>query len=222
VDANDVPYGPVACKSIFAIPGNPRLGRIFMRNTFAHEPSGHRKLRVVLITERRKGETMKINRKVVVGVLAAAGVVGGVASATPIFNLAIPVLTTANHSGNIEASGNFEANGGEFRAFMKTEGPSTVLIQEGAFGPGGSTGWHSHPGILALTLVSGTLDWYDGDCKKTSYKAGDAWTEGSQLHDLKVTSTTNAQVFVTYIIAQGAAPRIDEAAPPCAAALGLD
>jgi quercetin dioxygenase-like cupin family protein len=165
---------------------------------------------------------MKIKRKVIVGVLAAGSIIGGVAWATPIFNLAIPVLGTGNHSGDIDASGSFAANGGEFRAFMKTEGPSTVLVQDGAFGPGGYTGWHSHPGILALTLVSGTLDWYDGECKKTSYKAGDAWTEGSQLHYFKVTSTTNIHLLVTYIIAQGAASRIDEPAPPCAAALGLD
>jgi quercetin dioxygenase-like cupin family protein len=165
---------------------------------------------------------MKINRKISVGILAAGCVIGGAAWATPIFNLAIPVIGIGNHNNDIEASGSFATKGGEFRAFMRTEGPSTVLVQDGAFGPGGYTGWHSHPGILALTLVAGTLDWYDGDCKKTSYKAGDAWTEGSQLHDFKVTSTTNVHLLVSYIIAQGAASRIDEQAPPCAAALGLE
>jgi quercetin dioxygenase-like cupin family protein len=165
---------------------------------------------------------MKINPKIIIGVLAGGIVVGGLAWATPIFNLALPILATGNQNADIDAHGNFAASNGEFRAFMKTEGPSTILFQDGAFAPGGYTGWHSHPGILALTLAAGTLDWYDGECNKKSYKPGDSWTEGSQLHYFKVTSTTNIHLLVAYIIAQGAASRIDEPAPPCAAALGLD
>jgi quercetin dioxygenase-like cupin family protein len=165
---------------------------------------------------------MKINRKIFIGVLAGGSVVGGLAWATPIFNLALPVLATGNHDDNIEARGNFSASSGEFKAFMKTEGPSTVLFQDRAFAPGGHSGWHSHPRILALALAAGTLDWCDGECNKKSYKPGDSWTEGSQLHYFKVTSTTNIHLLVAYIIAQGPASRIDEPAPPCAAALGLD
>ncbi len=165
---------------------------------------------------------MKINSKVIIGVLAAGSVVGGLAWATPIFNLALPVLATGNENTDIAAHGEFATSNGEFKAFLNTEGPSTIFIQDGAFGPGGHTGWHSHPGILVLTLAAGTIDWYDGDCNKKSYKPGDSWTEGSQLHYFKVTSTTNIHLFVTYIIAQGAASRIDEPAPPCAAGLGLN
>jgi quercetin dioxygenase-like cupin family protein len=165
---------------------------------------------------------MKVNSKVIIGVMAIGSVVGGLAWATPIFNLALPVLATGNVNTDIEARGDFATSNGEFRAFVKTEGPSTIFFQDGAFGPGGHTGWHSHPGVLALTLAAGTLDWYDGDCNKKSYKAGDSWTEGSQLHYFQVTSTTNIHLLVAYIIAQGVASRIDQPAPACAAALGLD
>jgi quercetin dioxygenase-like cupin family protein len=165
---------------------------------------------------------MNVKGKVIMGVMAAGVAIGGLARATPIFNLALPVLATGNDNSDIEARGDFSTSNGEFRAFMKTEGPSTILFQDGAFGPGGHTGWHSHPGVLALTLAAGTLDWYDGDCNKKSYKPGDSWTEGSQLHYFRVTSTTNIHLLVAYIIAQGVASRIDQPAPACAAGLGLE
>jgi hypothetical protein len=79
---------------------------------------------------------MKINPKIIIGILLGGSVLGGLAWATPIFNLALPVLATGNQNDDIEARGSFAASGGEFRAFMKTEGPSTILFQDGAFAPG--------------------------------------------------------------------------------------
>jgi hypothetical protein len=79
---------------------------------------------------------MKINPKIIIGILVGGSVLGGLAWATPIFNLALPVLATGNQNDDIEARGSFAASGGEFRAFMKTEGPSTILFQDGAFAPG--------------------------------------------------------------------------------------
>jgi hypothetical protein len=56
----------------------------------------------------------------------------------------------------------------------------------------------------------------------TPYQAGDSWTEGSQVHYFKVTGTNSIHLMATFVIAKGLAPRIDQPAPPCAAALGLD
>jgi hypothetical protein len=39
---------------------------------------------------------------------------------------------------------------------------------------------------------AGTVEWYDGNCKKTVYNAGDAGTEGSQLHYVSNVGTVNA------------------------------
>ena len=166
--------------------------------------------------------SMRIKSKVSVGILTAGGLIGGLAWATPVFNLASPVLATGTHNSDIETHGRFETSNGEFRVSLRTEGPSTVVMQDAAFSPGGHNGWHSHAGMVAVTLVAGSIDWYDEDCKKTSYKAGDTWTEGSQVHYFKSTSPVNLHLFSTFTIAQGSALRIDEPAPGCAAALGLD
>jgi quercetin dioxygenase-like cupin family protein len=167
---------------------------------------------------------MKTKTKLLIGAAALSSVIVGLVWATPIVKLASPVLATGNDNLNIETHGVFTTSGGEFKANLKTEGPSTIFVQDTAFSPGGHTGWHSHPGILTLALISGTVEWFNGNCEKTTYNAGDAWTEGSQLHYFRNpgTATVNVHVMATFIIAQGAEPRIDRPAPKCAAALGLD
>lgn len=87
---------------------------------------------------------------------------------------------------------------------------------------GGQNGWHTHPGMVIVTLTKGSIEWYDGNCKLTLYNAGDSWMEGSQLHYFRVLGTSATQFVATFIVAQGQANRIDQPAPPCAAALGLD
>jgi quercetin dioxygenase-like cupin family protein len=164
---------------------------------------------------------MKIKAKLLTAVAISCAIFG-LAWATPIFRLTAPVLATGNDNSNIEANGVFGTGGDQFRANLRTDGPSTIFVQDVAYSPGGHTGWHSHPGILTLALISGTVQWYNGKCEPTTYIAGDAWTEGSQLHYFRNIGAINAHLMATYIIAQGATPRIDEPAPPCAAALGLN
>jgi quercetin dioxygenase-like cupin family protein len=165
---------------------------------------------------------MKLKSKYIIGAAILGSVIGGLAWATPIFNLASPILAAGDQNANIETHGEYATSGGKFKAFLKTEGPSSVLIQDAAYSEGGYNGWHSHPGLVAVTLLTGSIDWYDANCKMTTYKAGDSWTEGSQVHYFKVTGTSSIHLMATFIIAQGLAPRIDQPAPSCAAALGLD
>ena len=165
---------------------------------------------------------MKIKSKVIIGVTVIGSVIGVLAWATPIINLASPILATGDQNANIETHGEYATTGGEFKAFLKTEGPSSILIQDAAYSEGGVNGWHSHPGLVAVTLITGTIEWYDANCKMTAYQAGDSWTEGSQVHYFKVTGTNSIHLMATFVIAKGLAPRIDQPAPPCAARLGLD
>jgi hypothetical protein len=86
----------------------------------------------------------------------------------------------------------------------------------------GHTGWHSHPAILLSTMISGSIEWYDAQCNKHVYNAGDSWTENTSIHDVRNVGTTNARFMITYVIAKGQPRRIDQPAPTCAAALGLE
>ena len=65
------------------------------------------------------------------------------------------------------------------------------------------------------------MEWYDAKCGKHIYNAGDSWTENTPLHYVRAVGSVNARFMITYLIAKGQPKRIDQAAPACAAALGL-
>lgn len=102
-----------------------------------------------------------------------------------------------------------------------TSGPSNFIFQDLTITPGGYTGWHTHPGILLTTVVSGAIDWYDGKCVKHVYRAGDSLTESDKLHYVRNSGADNAHLMINFIIAKGQPRKIDQAAPACAIALGL-
>ena len=63
----------------------------------------------------------------------------------------------------------------------------------------------------------------DSRCRKHVYNAGDSLTESTQTHYVRnVDTVNNAHFMVTYVIAHGQPRRIDQPAPACAAALGLE
>jgi quercetin dioxygenase-like cupin family protein len=125
---------------------------------------------------------MKTKTKVVLGAAVTAGAIG-LAFATPIINLASPFLSSGNVDSDIQEHGVAKmSDGNYYNATLTTYGPSTISTQIAAFNPGGHNGWHSHPGLVAVTVNSGTIIWYDANCKATTYHAGDSWVEGSQRH----------------------------------------
>lgn len=84
----------------------------------------------------------------------------------------------------------------------------------------GSSGWHSHPGMVLVTVVSGGLTFYNKHCKGTAYAAGAAFVETGDDPGLvrNESSTTPTVVNVTYIVPAGtpnAGLRIDRPNPGC-------
>ena len=169
---------------------------------------------------------MTTKAKYLAGAVSAAILVAGMAMATPTIGAwynVILSLGTAN--GDINTHAHVAIPGSEegFSAQLETEGPANFIVQEIKFSPGGTTGWHNHPGVLLLTLAadSGPIDWYDANCVKRTYRAGDSWTESTSLHDVVNNSAMDAHFIVTYVVPKGVSKRTDKAAPPCALALGL-
>jgi quercetin dioxygenase-like cupin family protein len=110
----------------------------------------------------------------------------------------------------------------EWTAKLFTSGPSTFYVQDVSYIPGGHTGWHSHPGILLSSVTEGSIEWYDSQCIRHVYNVGDALTESTEPHYVRNVGPVNARFMVTYILAEGQPRRIDQPAPACAAALGLE
>ena len=164
--------------------------------------------------------------KTIIGCIAAASAVAALAVATPTIGAFYNViLSTGTVHHDIHAHAHVTLAGTEdgFSAELETEGAANFIVQDVKFSPGGTTGWHTHPGVLLLSLAadSGPIDWYDAKCVKHTYNPGDSWTEATTLHDVVNSSSLDAHFIVTYVVPKGVNKRTDQAAPACAAALGL-
>src|SRR5215213_8601823 len=78
--------------------------------------------------------------------------------------------------------------------------------------PGGTTGWHHHPGVALVSINSGAVTEYDKNCHKSVYKAGDGFVETKgEVHIVRNQGKANAVLYVTFIAptktpAEGLAP----------------
>jgi quercetin dioxygenase-like cupin family protein len=106
---------------------------------------------------------------------------------------------------------------GKWRAKISTKGATDVHILENRIVPGGTFGWHSHPGPSIVVVKSGTLTLYRGDdaaCTPHEFAAGSGFVDdGGDVHVVRNEGTVDAVVYVTSLIPQGAGRRIDEPSP---------
>ena len=84
--------------------------------------------------------------------------------------------------------------------------------------PGGSAGWHSHPGGAIVVVKQGSLTVYTSvgsQCQTTTYSAGQAFIERpGEVDDVTNTGTIPYILFVTFPrVPQGDSPRTDQPDP---------
>jgi quercetin dioxygenase-like cupin family protein len=66
--------------------------------------------------------------------------------------------------------------------------------------PGGTTGWHHHPGIALVSVNSGAVTEYDKNCNKSVFKAGEGFVESNgEVHVVRNRGKANAVLYVTFI-----------------------
>ena len=154
-------------------------------------------------------------RSMLAGTIALVAVIalGGVVMATP----AVGLTSTSIASGTLDPV-NINVRTGDWGAKLRTKGQSTVAVVENRVAPGGTFGWHSHPGPSVIVVKSGAMTFYHADdptCSPDVRHAGDALIdEGTDVHVGRNEGTVDAVVIVTRIIPLGANPRIDEPASP--------
>jgi quercetin dioxygenase-like cupin family protein len=173
---------------------------------------------------------MKVKTRLLIGAGVITCIVA-VALATPIVGLNFgTILSSGTVSTEVSqhvrvalpVTTGEEQEDNQWTARLFTSGPSNFIVQDVSYAPNGHTGWHSHPGILLVSVIEGSIEWYDANCQRTVYNVGNSLTEGTATHYVRNVGSVNAHFMVTYILANGQPRRIDQPAPPCAAALGLD
>lgn len=131
--------------------------------------------------------------------LAVVALSGGAVHATPPSQLTQVALTRGTNVSN----GTIPLHDGTDVAM------ATITVQ-----PGGSSGWHSHPGGAIIVVKEGALTVYESignHCEVETYSAGDAFIERPGEVD-QVVNRGNVQ-YVLYVtfpdVPPGASPRTD-------------
>jgi len=116
--------------------------------------------------------------------------------------------------GTLAGPAQMEALGVEF----STEGSTDVWVQQVDFGPGGHSGWHEHPGLVMVTVVTGAVI-VRVDCAPAQvFSVGQSFIEPPLTPGIvaNASSTAPARTFATLVVPAGRAPRIDvPIAPDC-------
>ena len=101
---------------------------------------------------------------------------------------------------------------------QQAKGLSDVYVQSNTWAPGGSTGWHMHPGYSLIIVTAGAVTDYEGhdpDCKPHVYKTGMGFVDpgGDHVHILRNEGDVEAKTIAVQLIPANAVRRIDAADP---------
>lgn len=150
------------------------------------------------------------------GAVVGIGVYTGIAHATP----------ASGFSGTTVAVGRFQ----EFQINLhtipadiwqsqqRTQGDSDLYVQQNVWQPGGSTGWHSHPGHSLIIVTAGAVTNYEGDdpsCTPHVYTVGQGFVDagGDHVHIVRNEGSVEARTYAVQLIPATAIRRIDKPAP---------
>lgn len=103
-------------------------------------------------------------------------------------------------------------------SWQKTKGSSDLYVQNNVWVPGGTTGWHSHPGHSLIVVTAGTVTAYDADdrrCRPHVYTQGMGFVDagGDHAHVIRNEGTVEARTIAVQLLPAGQPRRIDVADP---------
>jgi quercetin dioxygenase-like cupin family protein len=141
--------------------------------------------------------------------VAVVGTFAAVALGSPSSLFTTTPLVTANLDNAVQMNSD--------RIKLQTKDPTIVRVASVAFGAGGSSGWHHHPGFVIATVATGSVTVWKSDCSQTTYGPGSSFVESGDDPGL-VTSSGGETGYLTYVVPNVDPPvfRIDDPAPACA------
>ncbi len=149
-------------------------------------------------------------------VILVGGTYAGTLLATPSSGFTGTTLAVARFS-EIDVK-NHDIPADSWQARLKTQGLSDVYVQNNTWAPGGSTGWHTHPGHSLILVTEGAVTAYEGhdpSCGARVYSAGTGFVDagGDHVHLLRNEGTVPAKTIAVQLIPANATRRIDMPAP---------
>jgi quercetin dioxygenase-like cupin family protein len=80
-----------------------------------------------------------------------------------------------------------------------------VVVVNLSYEPGHGSGWHVHPGLHAVYVLSGTLTVYDEACRPRLYGPGESYIGGQSPHMVRNETDADVEMIVTGIEVTGPA-----------------
>ena len=154
----------------------------------------------------------------VAGAIAALVVGAGTAIATHVPQVdpnTVPVGFLATHN---------DVNNFKIAAFARVakHHDADVFVQHATLGPNGATPWHTHPGPVIVTIVSGSLTYQDqhgNRCRSRTYTQGQGFVDPGFGHVHRaVAGAAGVHFYATYLTPTGSSNHIILRSPPAACA----
>ena len=107
----------------------------------------------------------------------------------------------------------------ETKVKLQTQGPIEVAAQRIVIQPGGTLGWHSHPGPTVVTVLSGTMSFYHAEhcTQEIEYGPGTSFSNmPDEIHMARNEGSVDLVVFASYFVPAGTPPvalRINQPSP---------
>lgn len=144
------------------------------------------------------------------------------------FLLAVPVHATPS-SGFVPAPEwqgpfedlNFKTKTDNLDLKLQVKGDMTLVATRINIAPGGTSGWHTHPGSSLVTVTQGQITLYDATlCTPKRLGVGETFVDegGDHVHLVRNETDSSAAVGVVQMVERGAPGREDAPRPTnCAA-----
>jgi quercetin dioxygenase-like cupin family protein len=149
--------------------------------------------------------------------LALLSTLGFVLGAVPALGTPPSGVTTEIFGVGTFADIDAYAKTGDWKARIDTKGASDLHVLRNTIAPGGTFGWHSHPGPSLVIVAAGTATFYLGDdptCTPHVVPTGGTFVDqGHDVHVVRNEGIVNLVTVVVSLIPQGATRRIDEPNP---------
>lgn len=147
---------------------------------------------------------------VAVGAVVPFAAAVGIAIATPPSG-----VTPEPHAIGARLAAGIKVNADRIK--FQTKDPVDVSMLTLTVEPGGTTGWHGHPGFAVIAVTEGTGTLYAADCSSQTFEAGEAFVEAGNDPPTEFRNETADQVTLTvsFFAPRGAAIIRDEANPGC-------
>ena len=145
--------------------------------------------------------------------LVVAGAVATIALATPGSGVNTTTFVTADFTNSVHVNSD--------RVKFQTKDPTTVRAQKLVWTAGAFSGWHHHPGVIIVTVQSGSVTVEDSSCSSVTYGPGlpdgAVFVEGGD-DPIQVTSAGGATEYVMQVSPAANPPvfRTEDNPPACA------